>query len=105
MLCSFSSTETMGSNHFDHNVHSINDSIRSSTITTATAGCSMDKSDKMQDAQSNKSSDNFNYFRSNIPGNSNTLDTYVTLSSNTKQHPPNYAPSNENLQSHQVSVA
>lgn len=68
----FSSTKTLGSDSFDYNIKLEDDPVMSSAIAAATAGSLMDISDMMQDAQSDKASENnFDDSKSDVPVNNN----------------------------------
>lgn len=109
----FSSTKTLGSDSFDYNIKLEDDPVMSSAIAAATAGSLMDISDMMQDAQSDKASENnFDDSRSDAPinnnNNSNAHSNYNHVnrhrdyeekleSSKPQPHTPSYMPQHHNI--------
>lgn len=109
----FSSTKTLGSDSFDYNIKLEDDPVMSSAIAAATAGSLMDISDMMQDAQSDKASENnFDDSKSDVPvnnnNNNNTHNNYNHVnrhrdydekieSSKAPSHTPSYMPQHHNI--------
>lgn len=109
----FSSTKTLGSDSFDYNIKLEDDPVMSSAIAAATAGSLMDISDMMQDAQSDKASENnFDDSKSDVPvnnnNNNNAHNNYNHVnrqrdyeekieSSKPQSHTPSYMPQHHNI--------
>lgn len=107
----FSSTKTLGADSFDYNFNLEDDPNMSSTI--ATAGSLMDISDMMQDAHSDKvSENNFDDSRSDVPlhnnNNNNAHNNYNHVnrhrdydekieSSKPQSYTPSYMPPHHNI--------
>ncbi|KAG4067886.1 hypothetical protein HA402_010572 [Bradysia odoriphaga] len=115
----FSSTKTLGSDSFDYNIKLEDDPVMSSAIAAATAGSLMDISDMMQDAQSDKASENnFDDSKSDVPvnnnNNSNAHNNYNHVnrhrdyeekmeSSKPQPHTPSYMPQHHNIDQYLLS--